>query len=187
MPFLTYLKGDGLGEVLNREQERYAGFMLMGQQIMIEDADISTADRELVAAYVSALNSCSFCYGTHEAIAKAFGADPDVLAAMIADPHSDVIPPKLSALLIYAKKLTETPSRLTQADADSVMAAGWSEQALSDLVAVVAYFAMANRLADGHGIAGLDKAGNQSVANFVKDNGYPKIERIMAPIGRESA
>lgn len=187
MPFLTYLKGDGLGEVLDREQERYAGFMLMGQQIMIEDAEIPTPDRELIAAYVSALNGCSFCFGTHEAIAKAFGADPEVLATIIADPDSDVVPPKLSALLVYARKLTETPSRLTQADADRVTAVGWSEQALSDLVAVVAYFAMANRLADGHGIEGLDKAGNQSVANFVKENGYPMIQRILAPIGKESA
>ncbi|RVQ65164.1 peroxidase [Croceicoccus ponticola] len=186
MPFLTYLKGDGLGEVLDRERERYAGFMLMGQQIMIEDAELSTVDRELIAAYVSALNDCSFCHGTHEAIARAFGADPVVLATMIADPASDKIPPKLSALLVYAKKLTETPSRLTQADADRVLAGGWSEQALSDLVAVVAYFAMANRLADGHGIEALDKAGNQAVANFVKDNGYPMIERIMAPIGKQS-
>lgn len=184
MPFLAYLKGDGLGEVLNREPDRYAGFMAMGQQIMIEDAELSIAEREFVAAYVSALNDCSFCYGTHERIAVAFGADPDALADAIGNPASDRIPAKMVPVLAYAKKLTEQPARLTQEDADAVLAAGWSEQGLSDVVAVVAYFAMANRLADGHGVEGLPPEGNQSVANYVKEHGYPVIERIMQPIGK---
>lgn len=184
MPFLSYLKGDGLGEVLNREPKRYAGFMMMGQQIMIEDAELSIADRELIAAYVSALNGCSFCFGTHESIAKAFGADLEVLTAAIADPGAPIVPARMRSVLAYAKKLTEQPSRLTQSDADDVLAAGWSEQALSDVVAVVAYFAMANRLADGHGIEALDAEGNQSVATFVKDYGYPEIDHILRPIGK---
>jgi uncharacterized peroxidase-related enzyme len=184
MTFLSYLKEDGLGEVLYREPKRYAGLVMMGQQIMIEDAELSIADREFIAAYVSALNGCSFCYGTHESIAKAFGADVNVLAAAISDPESSLIPDKLVPVIAYAKKLTEEPSRLTQADANRVFAAGWSEQALSDIVAVAAYFAMTNRLADGHGVEGLDAEGNESVAKYVKDNGYQEIGKILQPFAK---
>jgi uncharacterized protein YciW len=41
---------------------------------------------------------------------------------------------KLKPILAYAEKLTLTPTRLTEADAAAVFAAGWSERALHDAV-----------------------------------------------------
>ena len=55
---------------------------------------------------------------------------------------------KLKPLLHYVEKLNRLPSRLTQADADRVFAAGWDEQALHDAVSVCALFNFMNRLVD---------------------------------------
>ncbi len=35
------------------------------------------AQRELIAAYVSGLNACTYCYGTHAGVAEACGVAPD--------------------------------------------------------------------------------------------------------------
>ena len=54
-------------------------------------------------------------------------------------------------LLRYVGKLTSNPSKITPADAEAVLAAGWDERALHDAVAVCALFNMMNRLVDGLG------------------------------------
>lgn len=117
----------------------------------------SVAERELIAAYVSALNACEYCCGVHKATAELFGVPETLLAELAADMESAGIEPKWKPLLRYVQKLTRTPARMTQADADAVYAAGWDETALQDAVAVCALFNMMNRLVDGLGIkAGSD-------------------------------
>jgi len=38
---------------------------------------LTVGERELLAAYVSGLNACRFCFGAHSAIAESYGIDPD--------------------------------------------------------------------------------------------------------------
>jgi AhpD family alkylhydroperoxidase len=40
----------------------------------------SQGQRELIAAYVSGLNACVYCHGTHAAVAVACGVAPDLRA-----------------------------------------------------------------------------------------------------------
>ena len=61
---------------------------------------------------------------------------------------------RMKPLLAYARKLTEAPSHVTDADADAVYAAGWSEVVLVHTIAVCAYFNQMNRLVEGAGIVG---------------------------------
>ena len=63
------------------------------------------------------------------------------------------IDPKLKPILAYVGKLTQTPSRMMQADADAVYAAGWTEQALFDAISVCALFNMMNQIVEGAGIS----------------------------------
>jgi uncharacterized peroxidase-related enzyme len=178
---MSYLKADdGLGPVLNREPERYNAFLAMGQHIMCAPSELSFAERELIATYVSALNACHFCYGTHSSIAKALGQDPALVDALVANPATAPIPDKLKSIFAYVRKLTFEPARLTQSDADTVYASGWKHQTLSDAVAVAAYFAMANRLADGHGAPGLPQTLNDAIgAQIAAAGGYPRMDELL--------
>lgn len=63
---------------------------------------------------------------------------------------------ELKPIFRYVRKLTETPSRMTQADAAAVYAAGWEEKALYDAVSVCALFNFMNRLVEGTGLTGDD-------------------------------
>lgn len=56
------------------------------------------------------------------------------------------------ALLGYAEKLTLTPSGMVEDDLAPLRDAGLSDRAILEANLVVAYFAYANRIADGLGI-----------------------------------
>src|SRR5580704_19086101 len=91
-------------------------------------------ERELIAAYVSGLNACTYCHATHVAVAAACGVEPDLVKALVADIESAPIEARMKPILRYARKLTHSPARMTAADAAAVYDAGWSDDALYSTV-----------------------------------------------------
>ncbi len=57
------------------------------------------------------------------------------------------------AMLEYAVKLTRTPGEMTQADVQELRSAGFSDRDILDIVEVTAYYAYANRIANGLGVS----------------------------------
>ena len=57
------------------------------------------------------------------------------------------------AMLTYAVKLTRTPGEMVEADVEALRSVGFSDRDVLDICEVVAYYAYANRIADGLGIA----------------------------------
>ena len=55
-------------------------------------------------------------------------------------------------MLTFAVKLTRTPGDMTSADADTLRSVGFSDRDILDITEVIAYYAYANRIADGLGI-----------------------------------
>jgi uncharacterized peroxidase-related enzyme len=120
---------------------------------LLRDASpLTVAERELIAAYVSGLNVCTYCHGAHVVAARAFGIDADLFEGLMADPQTSAVEDKLKPILSYVRKLTLTPSMMADADAAPVYEAGWDEQALFDAVSVCALFNFMNRIVEGSGI-----------------------------------
>ena len=116
------------------------------------ESPLSVAERELIAAFVSGLNACSFCFGAHKIYARAFGIDEGVVDALVADVDVAPVDEKLKPLLKYIAKLKDLPPKLTTADAQAVYDAGWSERALFDAIQVAALFNYMNRIIEGTGV-----------------------------------
>ncbi len=74
------------------------------------------------------------------------------MAAVEHDWRTAPLSPKRNAMLGFAVKLTETPAATSDADVDSLREAGFSDRDILDIVEVVAYYAYANRIADGLGL-----------------------------------
>ena len=55
-------------------------------------------------------------------------------------------------MLRFATKLTTAPAAMNDADTDALRSAGFSDRDILDIVEVVAYYAYANRIADGLGV-----------------------------------
>jgi AhpD family alkylhydroperoxidase len=47
------------------------------------DCAFTSEQRELIAAYSSGLNDCTYCYNTHKATAEAFGVDENLLESIV--------------------------------------------------------------------------------------------------------
>lgn len=123
------------------------------QQIMRQESVFSAGERELMAALVSALNSCAFCAGIHGSAAEAFGVEPGLLDALVDDIDTAEVDEKLRPVLHFVAKLAMTPSRMVPADTEAVLAAGWDEKAVHDAVCVCAFYSFMNRYVDGTGLA----------------------------------
>jgi uncharacterized peroxidase-related enzyme len=110
-------------------------------------------EREMIAAYVSALNTCAYCFGAHRLMAQAFGLDPDRTETLVKDgPLAAGLSPRWVPLLAYVEKLTKAPEDLIWADARAVYDAGWSEAELDQAIRIAALYAFMNRIVMGAGL-----------------------------------
>jgi uncharacterized peroxidase-related enzyme len=110
-------------------------------------------ERELIAAYVSGLNACVYCHATHVGVAEACGVPSNLIKALLHDIETAPIEARMRPILRYARKLTLTPARMTEADAAAIYDAGWDDDALYSTALVAALFNFYNRLVDGVGLA----------------------------------
>jgi uncharacterized peroxidase-related enzyme len=179
VPFFRSLaENAGVRDILRLNREAGKALIHYHQAVLRQPSPLTAGERELIAAYVSALNSCHYCYGVHEQTARQFGLAPKVLESLVADLGSAPIDGKLLPLLRYVHKLTLSPSRLVRADADEVFAAGWTEQALHDAICVACLFNFMNRLLDGHGVTG-DPALYQERGQALHKEGYSFLLRFL--------
>lgn len=179
MPFFSSLPADaGVRHILQLNKSAGHSLIEFHQALLRGDSPLKPAQLELIAAYVSGLNACQYCYGVHSETAKAFGLAEGALEALLADVDSAPVDPKMRPLLAYAKKLTVTPTRMTQADADAVFAAGWSERALHDAVLTVCLFNFMNRLLEGHGCKGAPEI-YATRGKALMDEGYEPLLKLL--------
>lgn len=154
MPFMKRLPAKAnVREIFGLKPDLRRAQGEMGRIIMRGDSALTPAERETIAAYVSHINRCDYCYGGHAELAKNLGADPAIFESICDDVDTLPVTEKLKPILRFAKVLTLEPRQVSQAHADAVYAAGWDEQALHDAILVICRFNFMNRLTLGHGLA----------------------------------
>lgn len=141
-----------LGDVFRRFPYTIAPLLDYHDRLLRDDGALYNGTRELIAAYVSGLNACDFCMGAHQRYVEAFGLDPSLVEAPLASVDTAPVGDALKPLLHYVDVLTRTPSRMTEAQAQAVYDAGWSEEALFEAVQICALFNMMNRMVEGTGV-----------------------------------
>ena len=73
------------------------------QEIMRGKSSFTEAERETMAAYVSGLNACAFCHGSHKAVAEQFGISPKVIEQLVENIDSAPINEPLKPVFHYLK------------------------------------------------------------------------------------
>ena len=158
MPFFKSLPPDAtVGHILQMNKPVGRALVQLHQTLMRGDSPLTPAQHELIAAYVSGLNECQYCFGVHAQTADALGVPEGEFRKMLFDLGDVHIEPRMRPLLEYVRLLTTSPHQIVQADADAVFAAGWSERALHDAILTASLFNFMNRLLDGHGAKGTEE------------------------------
>ena len=179
MPFFKSLPSDcGVRHIVQMNKPVGRALIQLHEALMRAESPLAPAQHELIAAYVSGLNACHYCYGVHSRTAEAFGVPDKTLKALVADLDAAPVEPKMKPLLAYARKLTLTPAKMSAADAKAVFDAGWSERALHDAVLTTSLFNFMNRLVDGHGCAGSEEI-FKSRGRALRDAGYAPLLKFL--------
>lgn len=149
--------------------------MLFHEALMrSDDSPFSTAERELLAAYVSGvMNDCGFCASIHSQVAIKFGVEEGLLERLLEDVDSSGIEDKFKPVLKYVKKLTTDPYKMLRADTEDIFNAGWDERALYDALLICCTWNFMNRFVEGVGLE-VDDEKIQNSAQMLS-GGYAQI------------
>jgi uncharacterized peroxidase-related enzyme len=125
-----------------------AAFVAMHDALMDKETPgLSKADRELIVVATSAANDCLYCVVAHGAIARIRARDPYVADQVAVDWRKAPLSPRMHAVLDVAVRLATEPVTVTADDLDRLREHGLTEDDVWDVGAIVAFFALSNRLA----------------------------------------
>ena len=111
---------------------------------------LTAGERELIAAYVSGLNECTFCCSSHSAFAAAQLPEGMSLVDQVrANLDAAGVPEKLRALLRIAGAVRDDGRKVTTDLVDAARAEGATDLEIHDTVLIAAAFCMYNRYVDG--------------------------------------
>jgi uncharacterized peroxidase-related enzyme len=111
---------------------------------------LSPGERELIAAYVSSLNECRYCYSAHAAYAAAQLPEGMALVEQVRDdPAAAPVSAKLTALLNIAAAVQRDGRQVTAELVAAARAQGADDVEIHDTVLIAAAFCMFNRYVDG--------------------------------------
>lgn len=118
-----------------------------------DDSPFPIAQRELLAAFVSGVNACKYCTGAHTATAIEFGIEESLITSLIDNIDTADVDENMKPIFKYLKKLTISPTKMSQSDADAVFNEGWSERALYDAIIICCTWNFMNRFVEGLGLS----------------------------------
>ena len=131
----------------------------------------SVADRELMAAYVSKMNETEFCIAAHTATSSLAYNDASKVSATLADLDTAPLTEPLRATLGMLGRLT-LRNHVDADDMRALLAAGVSEQQITDALAVAFAFNVTDRLADVFNFAVEDRDAISAGAKYLLSRGY---------------
>jgi uncharacterized peroxidase-related enzyme len=134
---------------------------------------LSPGERELIAAYVSNLNDCTFCEFSHAAVAAAHLQDEALVTSVMTTTESAPVSPKLKALLAVAARVQQSGRAVGTEDIVRARQAGATDVEIHDTVLIAAAFCMFNRYVDGlNTLTPPDRKSYRESGTFLAAYGY---------------
>jgi uncharacterized peroxidase-related enzyme len=151
MPHIALNSGEpGIRGLLRYRPETARPLSELTEVLLRGPGTLARGERELIAAYVSALNDCRYCSSSHAACAAAQMPGGMALVEQVrADPASAPVSAKLKALLTIASAVAQNGHAVTAEHIAGARAAGATDVEIHDTVLIAAAFCMFNRYVDG--------------------------------------
>jgi uncharacterized peroxidase-related enzyme len=127
--------------------DKLRNFMAMYNELMLAPSGLSKLEREMVAVVVSSVNRCYYCLVAHGQAVRKLSNDPELGEMLVMNYRVARLDPRQRAMLDFAVKLTESPSRVEEADRDALRVVGLSTEDIFDLAETAAFFNLSNRMA----------------------------------------
>jgi len=140
----------GIRSLVNFRPETGKPLYALVQTLLRGVSSLTEAERELIAAYVSHRNDCTFCTSSHAAAARyVYGEDKYLVDEVLQDMQQSAISDKMKALLHIAGKVQLLGNKVLPEDIAAARAVGVDDREIHDTVLIAATFCMFNRYVDG--------------------------------------
>jgi uncharacterized peroxidase-related enzyme len=151
MPHITLNSAEpGIRGLLRYRPETGRPLSELAEMLLRGPGTLTRGERELIAAYVSALNGCRYCSSSHSACTAAQLPGGMALVEQVrADPGSAPVPARLKTLLAIAAAVQRSGLDVTAEQITAARAAGATDVEIHDTVLIAAAFCMLNRYVDG--------------------------------------
>lgn len=144
----------------------------LSHEIMHEDAPISVALRELIAAYTSSLNRCEFCMKAHAAVAAHLYRDEALVWSAIRDLEASSLPDRDKVILRFVRQVTLASGSIDEADIAKLHAAGWDDPSIFYAIAACSLFNFYNRFVSANGVKPVSDLAFSRLAARMAEKGY---------------
>ena len=152
MPHIPLPDLPGISSAFAYRPETAKPMRELAEVLLRGENTLTSAEREMIAAFVSSRNNCYFCHASHRAAAaNHLDGDYELVDSVRRDFESAAVSPKLKALLAIAGKVVTSGLDVTSADIDRARAEGASDGEIHDTILIAAAFCMFNRYVDGLG------------------------------------
>jgi uncharacterized peroxidase-related enzyme len=141
-------------------------------EIMHEDAPISPAMRELIAAYTSSLNGCEFCMKAHAAVAIHLFGDEALVWNVVRDLEGSALPEKDKAILRFVGKVTLHSGAINETDIATLHRAGWDDVSIYYAIAACGLFNFYNRFVSANGVRPVSDEAFRRFGARMAEKGY---------------
>jgi uncharacterized peroxidase-related enzyme len=119
--------------------------------ILIEDGALTRKQREYIFLVCSGANLSTYCVTAHCEIVRLLGIEGPEPEQIAVDYTVADIPVAMKALLAFAAKLTNSPTRVGKQDIDTLRTYGYTDQQIMETVVMVGLAKFANYIAFGLG------------------------------------
>lgn len=120
--------------------------------IMYGDSELSTAEREMIAVAVSTQNHCLYCLVSHGGELRKHLGDEVLGDRIIFDYKKAGLDERMTAVLDFAVKLTNTPADVLETDLDKLRDVGFSDEGIFDIAETTSMYNFTNRMASATGM-----------------------------------
>nr|WTA70859.1 carboxymuconolactone decarboxylase family protein [Micromonospora sp. NBC_00855] len=164
----------GISGLMRYRPETAAPLNALAEVLLRGPHSLTAGERELIAAYVSGLNECTFCCSSHSAFAAAqLDTGMTLVDQVRADPETAPISAKLRVLLRIAAAVQQDGRKVTSDLVAAARGEGASDVEIHDTVLIAAAFCMFNRYVDGLGtFAPTEPGAYDESARRIVNEGY---------------
>ena len=144
------------------------------ETLLCSDEGLSKGERELIGAFVSALNDCFICRQVHGAVAQChLGVDDAFVEKVKTDFKDAGLSAKMKSLLSIAESTQRGGLFVTREQVEIARQMGATDLEIHDTVLIAGLFCLFNRYIDGLGVTSSDTPETfRERAKLIAEKGY---------------
>ncbi|MEY8878572.1 MAG: peroxidase-related enzyme [Leptothrix sp. (in: b-proteobacteria)] len=116
--------------------------------LMLRPSALSKGEKEMIVVATSGANRCLYCVVAHGAILRVYEKAPLLADAVAINHHKADLSARQHAMLDFALKVCDHSFDVVEADFEALRQHGFDDEAIWDIGAITAFFALSNRMAN---------------------------------------